>query len=649
MGAVWPLVGRESELAAIGDVLLDGGAALLVGPGGVGQSRLAVEAAAGIGPAMTVDGAEVSERLTAAARSGDREVVIVERAEAVDDAGLQLLRGRRSLLVMREDRRPSAAVRAAVASGAITRIDVAPLAADALDAVIDGAFPGAVSTELRRWLQATSRGHPLLLRELLTDGIERGAIVVRDGTWTRDPVPTPLTPRLLDVLVEHRSTLTATEWLGRELLVIAGTLGRDQLVAFIGAAAVELLEARGLVRTEQSDNRTVVTIPSPAQARTVRGRIGPMAARTLRHRLIELIEATGARRTVEDGARVAVWRAANHEAADWQSRAVSICFSLAADGRLAEADAQAEAGRRIALWEGDGEGLAAFGTALELCALARGRPALAMLHADEAIRSMLDVDRFGFLGRVLCDRVIAAAHLGDAHAAGDARRVLDAAATPLGPIGGQLRARAWALVAAGDIADAVAVLDAHRSDDDLEEVARLHDLVRLGRPDLAVEGLRALAEHSSALATAIALEHANALAVGDGTALARLGERLAGLGADLLAAEAWAEASTVHLHAGDRPAAITAAARSRALAAACPGASTPALALEDPLASLTAREREVASLAARGCTDRQIAEMLIMSVRTAESHLAHVYTKLGISGRAALAALVPVPTGSSAP
>src|SRR5207302_7685976 len=52
------------------------------------------------------------------------------------------------------------------------------------------------------------------------------------------------------------------------------------------------------------------------------------------------------------------------------------------------------------------------------------------------------------------------------------------------------------------------------------------------------------------------------------------------------------------------------------------------------LAALTPREREVASLLARGLTNRQIADQLVISERTAEAHVANVLGKLGLDSRA---------------
>jgi two-component system response regulator NreC len=53
----------------------------------------------------------------------------------------------------------------------------------------------------------------------------------------------------------------------------------------------------------------------------------------------------------------------------------------------------------------------------------------------------------------------------------------------------------------------------------------------------------------------------------------------------------------------------------------------------DPLSD---REREVLRLLALGHTNQEIAKMLYISVRTAETHRAHIMQKLGLSGRSEL-------------
>jgi len=51
---------------------------------------------------------------------------------------------------------------------------------------------------------------------------------------------------------------------------------------------------------------------------------------------------------------------------------------------------------------------------------------------------------------------------------------------------------------------------------------------------------------------------------------------------------------------------------------------------------LTATEERVASMAATGQTNRQVAQALFLSPRTVETNLARIYRKLGVSSRAEL-------------
>ncbi len=51
-------------------------------------------------------------------------------------------------------------------------------------------------------------------------------------------------------------------------------------------------------------------------------------------------------------------------------------------------------------------------------------------------------------------------------------------------------------------------------------------------------------------------------------------------------------------------------------------------------AGLTTREVEILRLLARGMTNRQIADELVISPKTASTHVEHIYTKLGVNNRA---------------
>jgi len=52
---------------------------------------------------------------------------------------------------------------------------------------------------------------------------------------------------------------------------------------------------------------------------------------------------------------------------------------------------------------------------------------------------------------------------------------------------------------------------------------------------------------------------------------------------------------------------------------------------------LSRREVDVLCLAARGLTTRQIADRLVISPKTADHHIQHIYTKIDVSTRAAAA------------
>jgi non-specific serine/threonine protein kinase len=56
-----------------------------------------------------------------------------------------------------------------------------------------------------------------------------------------------------------------------------------------------------------------------------------------------------------------------------------------------------------------------------------------------------------------------------------------------------------------------------------------------------------------------------------------------------------------------------------------------------PQPALTSRELEIAGLVSEGLSNRQIAERLVISKRTVDAHIEHIYGKLGVSSRVALA------------
>jgi ATP/maltotriose-dependent transcriptional regulator MalT len=125
----------------------------------------------------------------------------------------------------------------------------------------------------------------------------------------------------------------------------------------------------------------------------------------------------------------------------------------------------------------------------------------------------------------------------------------------------------------------------------------------------------------------------------DDDALAAIAERFL-LEADVsvLAAEAASSSWTIARERG-APERLVAARGRRAqeLRAMFGPGLTPSLAVTPIDLPLSGREREIATLVASGRTSREVAEELVIGVRTVESHLARIYGKLGIRSRAELA------------
>jgi DNA-binding NarL/FixJ family response regulator len=63
---------------------------------------------------------------------------------------------------------------------------------------------------------------------------------------------------------------------------------------------------------------------------------------------------------------------------------------------------------------------------------------------------------------------------------------------------------------------------------------------------------------------------------------------------------------------------------------------------------LSAREAEVLALVARGHSNQEIADALVLSVRTVQRHIENAYTRLGVHNRAG-ATLAAVELGLVAP
>jgi DNA-binding CsgD family transcriptional regulator len=165
----------------------------------------------------------------------------------------------------------------------------------------------------------------------------------------------------------------------------------------------------------------------------------------------------------------------------------------------------------------------------------------------------------------------------------------------------------------------------------------LHDLVRLGTTAGIADAFARTPDSVDSPLAIAQRAHAVAVAADDAGALCAIGVELEDRGATLLACEAFAAAAAVYRRRKEGRVAQAAEAAAQRLREQCEGARTPALTGLGQVAPLTQRQREVALLAAQGLSSKQIAERLILSIRTVDNYLQQVYRKFGITGRDDLA------------
>jgi DNA-binding CsgD family transcriptional regulator len=138
----------------------------------------------------------------------------------------------------------------------------------------------------------------------------------------------------------------------------------------------------------------------------------------------------------------------------------------------------------------------------------------------------------------------------------------------------------------------------------------------------------------------LSARYARALAGAEATDLDAVSRDFEAIGDKLAAADAAAQAATVHRRGGHRGSSLTSSGRAQLLAKQCGGAVSPALAAAKLPLPFTRREHEITRLLSRGLSNKEIAAALSLSVRTVEGHVYQASTKVGISSRSELSALV---------
>jgi DNA-binding CsgD family transcriptional regulator len=211
-----------------------------------------------------------------------------------------------------------------------------------------------------------------------------------------------------------------------------------------------------------------------------------------------------------------------------------------------------------------------------------------------------------------------------------------------GPLAHQLpyviRARAWAAHADGDYQRAQQLLldAAQELAASPVHAARLsYEAFRVGAPARRLKApLAELRGRCDARLVGVNAAHVAAAAANDGTALVSVVDELEQIGALRYATEAVANAADAFARDGRHDSARRAAARSRELNSRGEGGPAPVITELDPdSVKLTRREAQLVKMASDGLSNPEIADRLVPSVRTIESHLYRAMQRLGVNDR----------------
>ncbi len=209
----------------------------------------------------------------------------------------------------------------------------------------------------------------------------------------------------------------------------------------------------------------------------------------------------------------------------------------------------------------------------------------------------------------------------------------------------------WAMVASGCLNEAVAsVQQAARLARDrgqpTHELACIQAAAQWGDASQAARARELADALSLPLADAVA-SHTRALLAGDGEGLLAASAAYRQIGDRVAAADAAAQASVAFTDSQRHKRGLYAAALARELADECGGLRTPAMRTPTGL-KLSGRQRDVVELVLAGLSNRQIAERLVMSVRTVEGHIYRACQRVGAQSREELASIIQSGPGSGA-
>lgn len=324
----WPLTGRDAELHLLTEALATGaeghlGAAIL-GPAGVGKTRLAAEAASaasaagaavrwvvgtestqaiplaafaawttavGDNPIQVVS--DVIDALTAVPAGHGRVVVVVDDAHQLDPLSafvvhqLVARRAAQVVITIRSEMQAPDIVTALWKDRSLRLLELQPLSRRESETLLESGLEGPVDAECARRMWEFTRGNVLYLRHLVDQERAAGRLATSDGHWRWNGAPTA-TASLMSLIESHVGSVPDRVLDVVDLVAVSEPVNLELLAALVDGAAIEEAERRGLI-TVTAEQRAAVRIGHPLYGEMRRSQAGRWRMQRLRGRVAKAL------------------------------------------------------------------------------------------------------------------------------------------------------------------------------------------------------------------------------------------------------------------------------------------------------------------------------------------------------------------------
>ena len=218
------------------------------------------------------------------------------------------------LLTLRSGEPAPDALTALHRDGIVSRLELQPISRLEFDALVEGALEGITESVTLDRIWAVTQGNVLFARELISDALGAGTLVVDRGMW-RWTGGLGVAPRLRETMAARLGNLSVIERRCLEILAVGEPLSLASTERLAPGVSVPDLERRSLLTTERADQRTLVRLAHPIFSETLRVGLPVSLRRQINHDLAEDL-ANASDEQPGDALRLALLREAADEAGD---------------------------------------------------------------------------------------------------------------------------------------------------------------------------------------------------------------------------------------------------------------------------------------------------------------------------------------------